>query len=60
MNNILLNLWVTIMNNETKDNSNYEDDTITKESVEDVEADFTLENENDEASQKIDEDEEVV
>lgn len=60
MNNILLNLWVTIMNNETKDNSNYEDNTITKESVEDVEADFTLENENDEASQKIDEDEEVV
>lgn len=59
MTNILLNLWVTIMNNETKE-SNYEGNTFTSDSVEDVEADISLDSESNESLQKIDEDEEVV
>ncbi|PSJ16909.1 hypothetical protein [Nitrosomonas supralitoralis] len=54
MNNIFLNLWKTIiMDNETKENSNLEDNTITQGSQEDVEVDFTLDNENKEDQKKM-------
>lgn len=60
MSNILSNLWETIMNNEIKEKSNYEDNTITQGSHEDVEADVTLDNEKENLSQNTDEDENVV
>lgn len=60
MSNILSNLWETIMNNEIKGKSNYEDNTITQDSQEDVEADFTLDNEKEKISQNTDDDENVV
>lgn len=60
MSNILSNLWETILNNETKEKNNYEDNTITQGSQEDVEADFTLDNTKEEISQNTDDDENVV
>lgn len=60
MSNILSNLWETIMNNEIKEKSNYEVNTITQDSQEDVEADFTLDNEKGKISQNTDDDGNVV
>lgn len=60
MSNILSNLWETIMNNEIKEKSNYEVNTITQDSQEDVEADFTLDNEKEKISQNTDDDGNVV
>ncbi|SOD16002.1 hypothetical protein [Nitrosomonas ureae] len=48
------------MNNETKGKSNYEDNTITQSSQEDVEADLTLDEESEDMAQKLDDDEKVV
>ncbi|PTQ86910.1 hypothetical protein [Nitrosomonas ureae] len=48
------------MNNEIKEKSNYEVNTITQDSQEDVEADFTLDNEKEKISQNTDDDGNVV
>ena len=57
MSNILLNLWVTILNNENKEYRNYKDNPATENSVENAEIDFPPDTEDEENLQKVDDDE---